>query len=191
MFFTVSARLLRCHGSIAHLGGADYLNCSVYRDCSDCRVDPGDLASGSAGELSRQKRSAPGPMPPLSVNATAGHPGHPARPGDSGLSPRAVWARLPFRRRVRACILCVMEVHGLSIPPNDDGKKTVAEVAATNAEHGVTSVHSCVNPELTQTFCVHDAPTPESIRKVACRHGPPVGCITAQRSTGSRGATDA
>jgi hypothetical protein len=39
-------------------------------------------------------------------------------------------------------------------------------------------VHSYVNPERTQTFCIYDAPTPEAIRKVAERNGLPVGRIT-------------
>lgn len=67
---------------------------------------------------------------------------------------------------------------GLSIPLDDDGRKAVAGVVAVNAEHGVTWVHSYVNPERSQTFCIYDAPTPEAIRKVADRNGLPVGRIT-------------
>jgi hypothetical protein len=67
---------------------------------------------------------------------------------------------------------------GLSIPMNAEGQKTVAGVVANNAEHGVTWVHSYVNPERTQTFCIYDAPTPEAIRTVADRNGLPVGRIT-------------
>jgi len=66
----------------------------------------------------------------------------------------------------------------LSIPVNDDGRKAVAGVVATNAEHGVTWVHSYVNAEHTLTFCVYDAPSPEAIRKVADANGLPVGRIT-------------
>ena len=68
--------------------------------------------------------------------------------------------------------------NGLSIPLNDDGKKAVANVVANNAEHGVTWVHSYVNPDRTGTFCVYDGPTPEAIRKVAERNGLPVNRIT-------------
>ena len=54
----------------------------------------------------------------------------------------------------------------------------VDNVVRNNADHGVTWVHSYVNPERTSTFCVYDAPTPEAIRKVADRNGLPVGRIT-------------
>ena len=67
---------------------------------------------------------------------------------------------------------------GLSIPMNDDGRKAVDGVVRVNGEHGVTWVHSYVNPDRTQTFCVYDAPTPEAIRKVADRNGLPVNRIT-------------
>ena len=68
--------------------------------------------------------------------------------------------------------------NGLSIPLDDEGKKAVANVVANNAEHGVTWVHSYVNPDRTGTFCVYDGPTPEAIRKVAERNGLPVNRIT-------------
>jgi hypothetical protein len=70
---------------------------------------------------------------------------------------------------------------GLSIPMNDEGRKAVADVVATNADSGVTWVHSYVNPDRTQTFCIYDAPSPEAIRKVADRNGLPVGRITEVR----------
>jgi len=40
---------------------------------------------------------------------------------------------------------------GLSIPLNEDGRKAVASVIATNADHGVTWVHSYVTPDRKQT----------------------------------------
>jgi hypothetical protein len=67
---------------------------------------------------------------------------------------------------------------GLSIPTNAEGRKALDGVIGVNAEHGVSWVHSYVNPERTQTFCVYDAPTPEAIRKVAERNGLPVNRIT-------------
>ena len=67
---------------------------------------------------------------------------------------------------------------GLSIPINDEGRKTVAGMVAINADSGVTWVHSYVNPDRTQTFCIYDAPSPEAIRRVADRNGQPVGQIT-------------
>jgi hypothetical protein len=67
---------------------------------------------------------------------------------------------------------------GLSIPMNEDGRKALASVVAKNAEHGVSWVHSYVTPDLKQTFCIYDGPTPEAIRKVADRNSLPVGRIT-------------
>lgn len=67
---------------------------------------------------------------------------------------------------------------GLAIPVNAEGRQALDGVIATNAEHAVHWVHSYVNPERTQTFCVYDAPNPEAIRKVAERNGLPVGRIT-------------
>lgn len=67
---------------------------------------------------------------------------------------------------------------GLSIPPTESGRKTVAAVVANNAERGVTWIHSYVTPDRKQTYCVYDAPTPEAIRKVAERNGLPVGRIS-------------
>ena len=67
---------------------------------------------------------------------------------------------------------------GLSIPMNADGRKALDGVIRNNAEQGVSWVHSYVNPERTQTFCIYDAPTPEAIRHVADRNGLPVGQIT-------------
>lgn len=67
---------------------------------------------------------------------------------------------------------------GLDIPLNADGRKVLDGVIANNADHGVTWVHSYVNPERTETYCIYDAPSPEAIRKVAHRSGLPVDRIT-------------
>lgn len=67
---------------------------------------------------------------------------------------------------------------GLSIPMTAEGQQALAGVVAHNAEQGVTWVHSYVNPERTQTFCIYDAPSPEAIRQVGERNGLPVGRIT-------------
>jgi len=66
-------------------------------------------------------------------------------------------------------------------PLNEDGRKAVASVIATNADHGVTWVHSYVTPDRKQTFCVYDGPAPEAIRKVAERNGLPIGRITGSQ----------
>ena len=72
-------------------------------------------------------------------------------------------------------------VDGLHIPINDAGVKTVASVIATNAEQGVTWVHSYVSDDDAKTFCVYDGPSPEAIRQVAERNGLPVDAITQVR----------
>ena len=67
---------------------------------------------------------------------------------------------------------------GLSIPMSDDGAKACRGVISTNAEDGVTWVHSYVNPTRTKTFCIYDGPTPESIRSAAARNNMTVENIT-------------
>jgi hypothetical protein len=70
---------------------------------------------------------------------------------------------------------------GLHIPVNDAGVKVVAGVVATNAEQGVTWVHSYVSEDQEKTFCVYDGPSPEAIRLVAERNGLPVDAVTEVR----------
>lgn len=67
---------------------------------------------------------------------------------------------------------------GLAIPLDQEGRHALDKVIATNADHGVTWVHSYVTPDRRDTFCVYDAPSPEAIRKVAERNGLPVGRIS-------------
>lgn len=67
---------------------------------------------------------------------------------------------------------------GLAIPTDSVGAKAVLGVVDGNAEHGVTWVHSYVNPERTGTFCIYDGPTPEAIRQAATTTGLPVDKIT-------------
>ncbi|MEY2401388.1 MAG: hypothetical protein QOJ08_1499 [Ilumatobacteraceae bacterium] len=70
---------------------------------------------------------------------------------------------------------------GLAIPMNDAGAKAVASVVATNADLGVTWVHSYVGDENRKTFCIYDGPSPDAIREVAQRNGLPVDAITEVR----------
>jgi hypothetical protein len=72
-------------------------------------------------------------------------------------------------------------VDGLHIPISDAGVKAVAGVVATNAELGVTWVHSYVSEDQEKTFCVYDGPSPEAIRQVAERNGLPVDAVTEVR----------
>ena len=66
---------------------------------------------------------------------------------------------------------------GLAIPIDAEGRRALDRVIATNADHGVSWVHSYVTPDRRQTFCIYDAPSPEAIRCVAERNGLPVASI--------------
>jgi hypothetical protein len=67
---------------------------------------------------------------------------------------------------------------GLAIPADNDGAMALREVVDGNSEHGVTWVHSYVNPDRTATFCVYDGPSPEAIRMAAETTGLPINRIT-------------
>jgi uncharacterized protein DUF4242 len=69
----------------------------------------------------------------------------------------------------------------LDIPVADGGAELCREVIETNADEGVTWVHSYVTEDKRTTFCVYDAPTPEAIRKTALRNQLPVDAITQVR----------
>jgi hypothetical protein len=57
----------------------------------------------------------------------------------------------------------------------------VRAVVERNADEGVTWVHSYVSEDKTKSFCIYDAPSPESIRKTAARNELPVERITQVR----------
>ena len=67
---------------------------------------------------------------------------------------------------------------GLHIPVNDEGAAACLNVVGTNADLGVTWVHTYVSDDKGKTFCVYDGPNPEAIRKAADRNGHPVDRIT-------------
>ena len=67
---------------------------------------------------------------------------------------------------------------GLAIPADDQGAKVTRDVVGGNAQHGVTWVHSYVNPDRTATYCIYDGPSPEAIREAAATNGLPVDRIT-------------
>ena len=58
------------------------------------------------------------------------------------------------------------------------GRDTTANVAAKNAEVGVTWVHSYVTTENRQTYCIYDGPNEDAIRVAPERNGLPVDSIT-------------
>jgi predicted amidohydrolase YtcJ len=67
---------------------------------------------------------------------------------------------------------------GLDIPLTDDGASACERVVGTNAEAGVTWVHSYVTQDKMKTFCIYDAPDPEAIRLTAEKNKLPVDRIT-------------
>lgn len=67
---------------------------------------------------------------------------------------------------------------GLDLPINETGDRLCRKIVNTNAEEGVTWVHSYVSLDRTRTFCVYDASTPEAIRQVGQRNQLPVHGIT-------------
>ena len=66
----------------------------------------------------------------------------------------------------------------LHVPLTDQGASGVLDIVGRNAELGVTWVQSFVSDDKTRTFCVYDAPDPESIRVAADRNGLPVQQIS-------------
>jgi hypothetical protein len=70
---------------------------------------------------------------------------------------------------------------GLRVAIDERGRKTVASVVQTNADGGVTWLHSYVSDDLERTYCVYDGPNPEALRRAAQRNGLPVDSITEVR----------
>ena len=70
---------------------------------------------------------------------------------------------------------------GLEIPMNDKGVQACTSVVGTNAELGVTWVHSYVTEDHKKTFCIYDAPSAEAIRKAAKLNQLPADHITPVR----------
>ena len=76
---------------------------------------------------------------------------------------------------------------GLEIPLTEQGAQACMSVVGTNAELGVTWVHSYVTEDHRKTFCIYDAPTPDAIRKAdvvlvsARRRLPPKADLDALR----------
>ena len=63
---------------------------------------------------------------------------------------------------------------GLPIGPDAAGVESCREVIQRNAEEGVTWVNSFVTTDRRRTYCVYDAPSPESLRRAAARNALPV-----------------
>jgi hypothetical protein len=70
---------------------------------------------------------------------------------------------------------------GLAIPMDEQGAKATRSVVDGNSAHGVTWVHSYVNPDNTATYCIYDGPSTDAIRSAAEVNGLPVDRITEVR----------
>ncbi len=70
---------------------------------------------------------------------------------------------------------------GLEIPITDKGAQACLSVVGTNAELGVTWVHSYVSDDHKKTFCIYDAPNPDAIRQAAKLNQLPADKITPVR----------
>ncbi len=68
---------------------------------------------------------------------------------------------------------------GLRMPTNDEGAEACECIIANNARDGVTWIHSYVTQDLTRTYCICDAPSPEAIREASRSNNLPVDRITA------------
>ncbi len=68
--------------------------------------------------------------------------------------------------------------NGLQIPVTDEGATALMNVVGTNADQGVTWVHSYVSEDKEKTFCIYDGPDAQAIRRAAERNGLPVDRIT-------------
>jgi hypothetical protein len=67
---------------------------------------------------------------------------------------------------------------GLAILANAAGAETFRRVVETNAELGVTWVHSYVTADKATTYCIYDGPEPDAIRRAAEQNGLPIDRIT-------------
>jgi hypothetical protein len=67
---------------------------------------------------------------------------------------------------------------GLEIPSGGEGAATCLAVVDRNADEGVTWIHSYVSLDRRTSFCIYDAPSPETIRKTARLNELPVDRIT-------------
>lgn len=70
---------------------------------------------------------------------------------------------------------------GLAIPMTGEGAEGCLGIVRTNADDGVTWIHSYVSSDRTRTFCIYDGPDPEAIRRAAERNGLPVDRMTKVR----------
>jgi hypothetical protein len=68
--------------------------------------------------------------------------------------------------------------NGLEIPVDANGAGVCLGVVGRNAALGVTWVHSYVSDDKKKTFCIYDAPDPETVRRAAEKSELPIDRIT-------------
>ena len=67
---------------------------------------------------------------------------------------------------------------GLAVPADEAGAEVFARVVATNAELGVTWLHSYVSEDRETMICVYEGPDPDAVRRAAELNDLPVDLIT-------------
>jgi predicted amidohydrolase YtcJ len=67
---------------------------------------------------------------------------------------------------------------GLAVLANEAGAEAFRRVVETNAQLGVTWVHSYVTRDKETSFCIYDGPDPEAIRRAAELNELPVDSVT-------------
>ena len=67
---------------------------------------------------------------------------------------------------------------GLNIPLDATGAQLCRNVIDSNAEEGVTWLHSYVTLDRKRTYCLYEAPSPEAVRRAADRSQLPITQIT-------------
>jgi hypothetical protein len=67
---------------------------------------------------------------------------------------------------------------GLHVPTNPSGSQACLAIVGTNANHGVTWVHSYVTSDKKKSFCIYDGPNEAAIREAAKQNGAPVDTVT-------------
>lgn len=70
---------------------------------------------------------------------------------------------------------------GLGLTTDDAGAKNAADVVATNADDGVTWIHSYVTVDKRTTYCIYDGPSPEAIRHSGGCNGLPIDRLVEVR----------
>ena len=70
---------------------------------------------------------------------------------------------------------------GLNSPLDEAGAQLCRNVIESNAQDGVTWLHSYVTPDRRHTFCLYEGPSPEAVRRAAARSQLPITQITEVR----------